>query len=679
MFITSSNILFSQHIYSDTLPQFKKITAGEEYNASSWHKWLWGSNYRNVWTTPVSVKVINLDTAKGGLKPFAAYSFNQSKNLRLRNANNEEYFLRPVNKTPGNFLPEIYRRTFIEYRVNDEMSMSNPYAASTIPYLAASANIPHNNPEYVYVPHQTALGEYNNNYGNNFYLFEKDIRDSLSNKKITENYIETSQLLDSLKYNSNVTIDQQAFIRDRLFDMFINDWHSDEAQWTWLEKNAGGKKIYVPVPIDHDQAYSKHNGVLLNIGLGASGLNYRQSFDKNLKNVNAFNYEAKGLDRRLLNKATLNDWQSAALDLQHALTDSTIEIAIKQLPKEIYPLVGKDITEKLKARRNHIVEWATEYYNFISKEVEIPGSYQDEEFDIERLNKNETSVQAFILNNQNEKSDTAFYSRTFKSPETKEIRLFGIAGKNKYVIKGDAHNNIKVKIIAGLNQDSVIDVSSLNKKNNYIIVYAKNNIKTNSLSHLHVVNDTTFRSYSYNSFNYDRKGFLPTIFYSTADRLYVSLGYRIKHYAWGKNPYASNQFIDFHYSLMELAPSLTYKALFPNLIAHADFTIFANFDDVRWSYFFGIGNETQFNKEHKLKYYTMRTRQWIVQPGITKTFGKSIINVFAITNALKIINDTARFLNKDYHPAKSLIRLENFCRRWHKLQLSIFKRCNCAN
>ncbi len=660
--ISAVHFSFAQAVNTDTANKFKTLAAGEQYKSSGWHEWLWGSNYRNIWATPITVKVLLLDTANGGLKPVETGGGNETKTLHLVNSQEKEYSIRSVNKTLGKVLPAALQKTFIEHKVNDEVSMSNPYAAATIPYMADKAGVYHSNLSYVYVPKQKALDKYNDVYGNDFYTLEQRIHgnwkeaDNLGN---FENYIETLKMIDTLNSCNSCVIDQKTFIRARLFDMFINDWDRHEGQWSWGEIKTGDKVTFIPVPKDRDQVYSTHNGLLLNLGLKAGGLNYMQPFDNNIKNVKNFNYEERNLDRRLINEATLSDWQSIALDLQQSLTDEVIEKSIQNLPAEIYPLIGKNTIEKLKARRSHLVEWATEYYNFISKEVEIPGSYLNEEFDVTRINNGETSVKVFGLNSQGIKKDTAFYTRIFKPSETKEIRLFGITGNDKYVIEGNNSNAIKLKIIGGINKDSVINNSP---NNNKIVVYGNtvDSIQTGAQTQLKINKASMFHWYSYKWFTSDKKGFVPSVFYSNEDKLYVGLGYRIKHFAWGKEPYASNQLINYHYSLMDKSYSITYRALFPNLVAHSDFIILANYDNIRWVHFFGVGNETHFDPAYNAQYYTMRTRQWIVQPGFIKTFGKSTLNVYGFANGLEIINDSSKFLNKTYQPAKSYYDWKTF-------------------
>ena len=656
------NIGFSQAKTTDSPEKFKTISAGDEYKSSGLHKWLWGRNYRNVWTTPVKVRVMYLDTAEGGLKPTTSGGGNQTKKLHLKNNNDKEYSLRSVDKTLGKVLPEEFLGTFIEDQVNDEVSMSNPYGAATIPYLSQSAKIFHTNPEYVYLPKQAALENYNDTFGNNLYLFEQRLdgnwkeADNLGNFDST---VDTEEMLDSLESNNVFKVDQTAFIRLRLFDMFINDFDRHEGQWRWGAKKSGDNIIYFPVPQDRDQAYFKHDGLILNLAIGVSGLKFLQSFDDNLKNVKTFNYAARNLDRRLLNETTLDEWESIAKDLQQSLTDHAIENAIHNLPPEIYPLIGNDIIAKLKARRTRLAEWASAYYYFISKEVEIPGSKKNDEFDIENINPGETIVNVYKLDDNGKKSDSAFYSRVFKSSETNEIRLFGLKGEDKYIFNQSNDNNIKIKIIASSKEDSIIDLS-LNKKIDDVIVYGKNNIKSADDNQLQIKNDTTFRSYRYNYYMYDKNGFVPKIFYSYEDRLYVGLGYKFKHYAWDKQPFASTQLIDYHFSLMEKSYSITYSALFPNLFAHSDFTLLANYDNIRWKYFFGLGNDSKFSDAHNIKYYTLRTRRWNFQPGIIKTFGNSTISVFGTLNGAEVLNDTDRFISKGYSLPKSGYEWKSF-------------------
>ena len=48
------------------------VVAGEEYAAGGFHRFLWGSHYRDAWTTEVEVEILDLGQFAGGLTPLSA-------------------------------------------------------------------------------------------------------------------------------------------------------------------------------------------------------------------------------------------------------------------------------------------------------------------------------------------------------------------------------------------------------------------------------------------------------------------------------------------------------------------------------------------------------------------------------------------------------------------------------
>lgn len=634
----------------------KTVAAGTQYKKSGWHNFWWGHNYRTVWSTPITVPVFMLDTAAGGLTPVKEGGGHQTRSIHLKDKNEKEYALRSVNKTLGAVLPEDFKGTFIEKQVNDEVSMSNPYGAAIVPALAEVAKIYHTNPTYVYLPAQPLLDTFNKSYANNFYLFEQRPDGDWSNADNLGNFsafFDTEDVIEKLLSDNHYSVDQKTFIRCRIFDWFINDWDRHEDQWGWGERKTGDKIVFIPVPQDRDQAFFRHNGVLLNVALGAAGLNYMQSFDDNIKNIKTFAYEERNLDRFFTNEMTLNDWQTIAQDLQQLLTDAVIDEAVKQLPPEIYSINGNNIAAKLKTRRTHLVEWATAYYNFISKEVQVPGSKQDEVFEVNNAD-DETTVKVFAKDAVN-KNDSAFYSRTFNANETKEIRLFGVNGNDVYRINGSS-NNINIKIIGGDKQDSVI-----NQSTEKICLYDDGNnfINKNSSVKLHASSDTNIHKFDYAWFKYDKSGIVPEAFYSYEDRVYVGLGYQILHNAWRKEPFASKQLFAFHYSLSEQAASYTYSALFKHVIGKADLSLLANYDIIRWIRFWGLGNDTKF-EPNDVNYFTGRSEQWIFKPGIIRNFGLNKITFSPFIQGVRVRNDTDRFVGKNFVSNSNVFKWQTF-------------------
>ncbi|MEO6454657.1 MAG: hypothetical protein ABIN97_11310, partial [Ginsengibacter sp.] len=431
--------------------------AGAEYNRSSAYQSLWGNNYRREWTTPVSFPVLMLDTAYGGLTPYKEGGGHQSKSLHLKSKEGKEYVMRSVNKKLRIVIPEIFHNTFIENIVDDKISMSHPYAALTVPLMADAAKIYHTNPKYVFIPEQPALDTFNHEYGNRLYLLEERPDGDWSNAANLGNF---SEFLNSEKVRENISEDnsrepdQSSFVKARLFDMFLGDWDRHEDQWKWAPVEKNNRTVYKPIPVDRDQAYAKFDGFLLKTAISAAGAKYLQNFDYDIPYPEGFSYERRNIDRYFTNKVTLNEWQSLAKELQQELTDNVIETSIHQLSPEIFAISGNEIIAKLKSRREHLVEYATKYYLFIAKDVDIVGSRGREYFKVSRLNDNETEVNIYDLKD-GQPRDQPYYSRKFIKTETDEIRLHGLSGKDIYRIEGEVNKGIKIRVIGGDDIDSV--------------------------------------------------------------------------------------------------------------------------------------------------------------------------------------------------------------------------------
>lgn len=635
---------------ADTLNPYKIISAGPEYKRTSFYQWLWGKNYRKEWTMPVKVPVVLLDTLKGGITPYKAGGGNQTKSLHSRTKTEKEYSFRSVNKTLGKVLPAEFLNTWIEDFVNDKVSMSHPYAAGSVPLLAQSARVYHTNPQYVYLPNQSALDSFNKKFGNTLFLFEQRLdgnwkeADNLGN---FEKYTSTDKLLESLYEDNDNEVDQRQYVRSRLFDMFINDWDRHEDQWEWGETKKDDKNIYTPVPQDRDQAYFKPDGVLLKFLISAAGLNYFQSFKNNLANVKTFNYEERNLDRFFANQLTLNDWQSIAKELQAALTDPVIEASVKQLPPEVYPISGGEIISKLKARRAHLTEWATEYYKFIAKEVDVIGSNKKEYFEIDRRD-NESTVNIYGTAKEGQRKDKPFYSRVFKSDETEEIRLYGLSGEDTYTINGNDNSDIAIRIIGGNDKDSIVDLSTDGEK---IHIYdnADNFFKPGSQTRIHLSKDTSIHDFNYASYTYDKRGIKPSVFFDDDDRLFVGLGYGVTRNKWRKTPFAYKQSLAARYSVSQLAPRFIYTGIFPKAIGQWNLMLLADFDLVKWTNFYGLGNETVLTAPLRDRDFNrMRTQDFLTQVGINRKWGRNNVIVTSFYENVKVIDDKERYLAKTF-------------------------------
>lgn len=623
--------------------RFVTLAPGPQYQKSSFHQWLWGKHYRREWATPVTIKKILLDTAFGGLIPYEAGGGRQSKTLRLRDAQKQEYVLRSIDKTFGGALPDLFRNTFVESVINDQASIAHPFSAVTIAPMADAARIYHTWPQNVFVPHQLALDSFNKDYGNTLYLLEQrpdENWQSAPNFGNAPKIISTIDMLEKLLETNAYKVDQAKYIRSRLFDMFIGDWGRHEDQWRWGVFKENGGAIYRPIPRDRDQAYTKFDGVLLNIIRSAAGLDHLQSFDYAIKDIKTFNYPARYIDRRFANETNLQQWITTAKELQQVLYDSLITESIKLLPPSVYPISGPEITSKLIARRNELTTYAKDYYLFLAREVDVPGTQEAEWFELTDSTQGYIELKIYKRPVGGEKG-SLIYSRAFSESETSELRLYGIGGKDAFVVHLDRPSTITLRIIGGAEED-FYQINSVSRLTIYDTQQQLLPLENTSIAN---VSDTSTQ-YKYDRFKYDDKGLSPTLFYNRDDRVFIGLSYKMLRHKWRRTPFANQHSAFVRYSLTQKAFSTGYEGRINQFVGKWNLGLIAYYDQVKWTNFFGLGNDTR-QLTNDRDYYRLRSQEVFVSASLNRQIGKqSFFSFTPFYRNIKLINDTDRFVKK---------------------------------
>jgi hypothetical protein len=310
------------------------------------------------------------------------------------------------------------------------------------------------------------------------------------------------------------------------------------------------------------------------------------------------------------------------------------------LPPEIFAVSGNELIEKLQRRRDQLPAFAKTYYEFIAIAVDVPGSKKREYFEVKPAGESETLVQVFRMNKEGEKHATPLYTRTFNSDHTKEIRLYGIDGEDVYAIHGTSPG-IKLRVIGGDDKDSIIQYGS-----DRIHVYDnEDNIFKTTNARLHTSNDSSIHAYNYEGHNYNVQHVIPYIFFNNNDLWYAGLNYSFVRHRWRRQPYANKRTIGVNYYGQRRAISASIAAVYPNRIGKWDINLFAEYDAIRWTNYFGTGNETKLLSTDRT-YHRMRSKDWTATAGIGNEFGKSSLLITGMYQRVKIINDTARYIAK---------------------------------
>lgn len=614
--------------------------------SGSWQR-SWGTNRRAEWATPVTVPVLMLDTAYGGLTPYERGGGNESRTLHLKTAGGKEYTLRSVTKSRDDVVPPDFDNTFVETIIKDGISSSYPYASFALPVMQAKAGLLYTVPKLVYLPQQPLLDSFNTRFGNALYLIEQRPDgnwEEAANLGNHEDFTSSDKLINKLQEDIRYRTRQYAFIKARLFDMLIGDWDRHEGNWRWGKKEDGPNRSYTPIARDRDQAFYTHNGKLLDKMLPLGGFSYMQHFDHQMGDPVSLNTAAWDFDRFFSNEMTLQDWLKAANDLRSSLTNDVIAASVKQLPPEIYSISGQELIDKLILRREQLPAIAATYYHFIAKQVEIVGSEKKERFEVKATSDSTVLVEVSRIDKNGVTAASPAYRREFKASETDEIRIFGIAGDDVYTIDLQPAPLV-VRIIGGLGKDSVIH----NGERIHIYDNRDNVFQTGAVR-WHLSSDSAIHRYEYENYRRSSKGFSPAIGFNNPDRIYVGLKYSYTTHRWRRDPFATKQTFRVHYAIQQTAISAGYSALYPNLFGNWDLFIDGGFDAIRWTNYFGTGNETTSPTKTN-GYHRTLSREWLGDAGLRLDAGKNHFEFACFYQRLKIKRDTGSYVARYFMSA----------------------------
>ncbi len=575
------------------------VVANKNYaKASGAKRFFNGNNYRNVWATPVKLKVLRLNEEMGGFKITGIGGGHQTKSLKLKDNQGKEWSLRTINKDITKILPQGVQGTAAEDYLQDFISSAHPYSPVIVPTLAKAVNVVVAAPQIYFVPNDPALGIYRSYFANSVCMLEE--KEPTPHGEDTKSEQKTvTKLLDD---NDN-HVDQKAFLRARLLDFLLADWDRHFDQWRFAEKDTGKGKLYYPIPRDRDQAFSYSDGILVKYA-SKNMIPFLKGFRQNIAGIKWLAYWAKDLDRTFLTSLDSAEWKKTIKTFCANLTDNVIDKAVKSLPPEIYLLNGKELSSKLKSRRDNLPKEGMKYYKFLSEQVNVAGSNKNEFFKGESVGNN---LQVRVYK-RTDKTDSAslIYNRVFEPSVTKEIILYGLNGDDFFEIDKNARSDIKLRIIGGKGNDT-FNINGRVKNYLYDFTKEKNFIVNRSRTVNKFENDPEVNKYSTTGFNYNKYSF-PNINlgYNAEDGVMAGIGFSRKTFGFRKDPYSTNQKLSSLYAISSGAYKVLYQGEFNQVAGKNDIVVNGELAKPTLNNFFGIGNFTKIDGANDVTYYRVR-------------------------------------------------------------------------
>ena len=568
-------------------PARVRVVAAPRYKAGPIHKFLLGPTYRRLWTTPVEVDVLDLRAFDGGLKPVSKGGGKETTSLRFDSANGREWRVRSVDKNARRTIPLELRDSFVAQLAQDQISAGNPAGPLIVDGLAEAAGIlfvPH---RMVVIPDDPLLGKFREEFAGLLGLIEENPRIEAPvtpgfegfDKKLNN----TVALWEHLDDHPEQRVNARAFLKARLFDVFIGDFDRHDDQWDWLKRP--GSPEWVPYPKDRDEAFVKFDGFILALIRPAQPK--LVNFEKHYSDMVGLTWQGRFLDRRHLTTLEFPVWQEVAADLQARLTDPVIDAAVKRLPPEYYRIVGGQMAAKLKARRNLLPAAARKFYEILAKDSEAIGT---DKADSAQISPGSDGGVEVTLGGA-EGGSAPYFQRRYDPRETKEVRVY-LRGGDDRAVREAGTQQLFVRVIGGDGND-VLDDSKSGHTHFYDWVGENRVIPGpetlfNDEPYIRPVDRSGDPARDWGHMN------LRFPWLSAGADLGVFLGAEWQHTGYGfrKDPYENRQSLRAGYSTGLRGARAEYEGEFVRTDSKKRWHLLARYSDVDLLRFYGFGNQT---------------------------------------------------------------------------------------
>ncbi|KGO94331.1 metallophosphoesterase [Flavobacterium subsaxonicum] len=633
---------------------------------SGFYRFLFGTHYSKVYSRPVTVQNLAIDTLYGGLTPGRAGGGHQSNSLRLVDKDGKEYVMRGIKKSATRFLQatafkdryvgDDFDNTFAESFLLDFYTTAHPYTPFIVDELEETAGIYHTNPELYYIPKQNPLKENNEKFGDELYMVEErpidEFKDLASFGK-PDGIDGTDDVYANLRKDGKYKIDERAYIRVRLFDMLIGDWDRHGDQWRWARYKEKDSVVYRPIPRDRDQAFPKYDGALLSILMNIPGLRHMHTFKEDERNIKWLNREPYALDLAFIKQAGEQVWLDEAKALQQSLTDEAIDKAFAGLPAEMQDEISDDIKAKLKARRAKLERFALDYRETLLKTVLITGTDKKERFVITRMPAGDTDVKVYSLKKDGE---VLVHSHTYNKKQTKEIWIYGLNDDDTFEVTGKPKKPILLRLLGGQNHDTYTVENGKNIKI-YDFKSKPNTYNNEGKAQMLLTNDYETNTYDPEKPKYNFIAGYPTIGYNPDDgtKFGAIFNYTVNNF--NRRPFSRRHTVRLNYFAATNGFDVSYRGVFMNIASRWNFALDARFTSPNFSInYFGMGNTTpNYDDDLGLNYNRVKMQILKVAPSFfSESRNGSFIEFQAPFETIEIDGSRNRFVNQPGNIAERL-------------------------
>lgn len=593
---------------------------GGRFEMGGLGRWFYGSDYRQLWTTPIELPVLDLDTVGGGLSPMRPGGAGQSISLHFMGEDGRRYTVRSIDKDPSKRLMEELKDTVVEDVIQDLVSAHLPAAGLVVDALMEATGVLHAPHRLVVIPDDPRLESFREEYAGLIGTLQEHPSEAPGNEPGfagSRRVSGTERLYEGLEESPCERVDARAYLKARLIDFLIGDSDRHRGQWRWAQFPHGDCFTWQPVPEDRDKAFIDLDGQFMKLVRRIEPKFVR--FQEQYPNHRGLSRTGWELDRRLLAELEWSAWEAVVATVQSELPDPVIVDAVLRLPDPFYAQVGDFLARTLKVRRDRLDEFAARYYEFISDQVEIRATDEAEYLELEHRADGALEVRISLAGTP----DTPYFQRTLYPRETSEVRIYLHGGDDQTSVVGD-RARIKVHVDGGGGADAFANNSRAGRRmTRFYDARGRNRFEGNRA---HVNERRFIRPRNESAISQDIypldwggvSGIRPVVYYTSDIGFYAGLQYSRLSYGYRKTPYAAQHGIDIGVASRGGAkPFATYSGTFRHLLRNLDGQLEMGYSGINMIRFNGFGNDYNLTQEES--FYELEQAQFLFAPALSFT------------------------------------------------------------
>jgi hypothetical protein len=585
-------------------PAIWRGAPGPEYRAGGFHRFVLGSGYRDLWTTPIEAEVLDLEHFSGGLTARKKGGGKQTKALTLDGEDGRKWKFRSIDKDPSAVLPDALKDSLVDRIAQDQISASLPVNGLVVDRLADAVGLLHVSRRVVALPDSSRLGEFQKEFAGMLGTLEE--RASVE-PPVTAGFepyrrlVDTEELDKILDADARERVDAYGFLKARLFDMLIGDYDRHEDQWDWARE--ADAAVWRPLPKDRDLAFVKFDGVL--IDAVRSTVPRLVHFEEKYPNIVGLTWQARFLDRRFLAELDWPAWNDAVRELQAKLTDAVIEEAVRRLPPPYRRLEGRKLAATLVVRRQRLGDAARAFYELLAREAEVHGT--DEADSLQILRQRDGGVEIVLAG-----AGGPYFRRLYDPDVTREVRVFLKGGDDRVVSEGSGSPGVKVRVVGGGGNDFLDDSAGGHTRfydssgQNEVVKGAGTKQSARPYTPPKDASGDPQRDWG------SDHGVLPWVRVGADYGVILGLQFTKTDYGFRKHPYAGRHSVHVDYSTELETGGIRYDYESLRTDNRSRFQVAARISALDVIHFYGFGNETSAAGDDH--FYDVRQTQYAFAP-----------------------------------------------------------------